>query len=338
MLTQRRGEILRIIVSEYISGAVPVASETIARKYRLGVSPATIRNEMTRLEDEGYIIRPHTSAGAIPSDKGYRYYVESLVDEAELAVAEQFLIRHLFHQVEMKLEEWTELAAAILAGLVRNVAVVTLPKAAQPRLKHLELVALQDFLALLVVVLRETKLKRQLLFFDQAVSQWELDALAGKLNAALSGLTWPEILARVSEPSPIEEEAINALVRIMQEEEERRYEEHCLDGLRHILSQPEFSSSRKVLDIMGVLEGKNLSRVIPPHVLDSNGVHVIIGAENTEEVMRDCSVVATRYGIPGEVCGAIGVVGPTRMQYSRAISSVRYLASVMSGLVSEIYR
>ena len=337
MLSERKEKILTVIVGEYIFRASPVGSQTIALRHGLGISPATVRNEMARLEEDGYIVRPHVSGGGVPSDKGYRYYVESLVREGELPVEERLMISHLFHQVETELEEWTRLAASLLARMVHNLAIVTSPKAVESRLKHLELVAVQDFLALLIVLLREARLKNQLLSFDEAISQEELSLISNKLNAAFRGLTRSQILARSVELSPVEERVTTAVVQMMEVEDEHRFEEPHIEGLSHMLIQPEFASSEKLLSLMQVLEGRKLAGSILSQALSGEGVQVIIGAENKEDVMQGCSMVVTRYGIPGEVNGALGVVGPTRMQYGRAISAVRYIGSLMSELVGELY-
>ncbi len=183
MLSARTWIILKSIVSQYIDTAVPVSSQSITNNYDLAVSPATIRNEMAHLEQEGYITRPHPSAGSIPSDKGYRFYVESLSD-VKLPLAEQRLISHLFHQVEGDLEEWLSLTANLIARLAQNVAVVTMPKPGDCQFKHLELVALQDSLVLVILVLHGAKVKQQLINFDQVISQLQLTATANKLNAA----------------------------------------------------------------------------------------------------------------------------------------------------------
>jgi heat-inducible transcriptional repressor len=336
MLTSRRQRILNIIISEYISKGVPVSSDVVARK-GLGVSPATIRNEMMELEDEGYITHPHTSAGRIPTDKGYRHYIESLMSYFQLSPAEQFLIRHQFHQVERAVEEWTRLAASILSGMVRNAAIVTLPKPVEPRLKHLELISLHETLALLVLVLREAKLRQQLLTLDEAVSQEELSACARKLTSAYAGSTASEISAKELKPSPLEEQVVRAILQIMQAEEEEEYEEPYVDGLRHMLKQPEFASRDRMAAIMEVFEQRSLLKLFLPRLLTGEGVRVVIGRENKEDVMRDCSVVIARYGIPGEVSGALGVMGPTRMPYERAIPTVHFVSKVMSELVSELY-
>jgi len=336
MLFPRTEAILKSIVGEYIAKATPVPSETIARDCKLGISPATIRNEMAYLEQEGYIFRPHPSAGSIPSDKGYRYYVESLKGVG-LPLAERRLISHLFHQVERELEEWLSLSATLIAQLVQNVAVVTMPKPVDCQFKYLELVALQDLLALVVLVLRGARVRQQLITFDQVMSQPGLTAIANKLNAAYSGLTGSQILAKDIELSPSERQVTDCLIKIMQAEDEQEYEKPYLDGLHFMLNQPEFAHSQRMLALVELVEHRNLLKTIVPQRLASYGVQVIIGKENKEEVIHDYSVVICRYGLPKEAVGTIGVFGPTRMPYARTISTVDYLSSVLDRLVAELY-
>ncbi len=336
MLSPRAGTILKSIVGQYIVKGMPISSQSITNDYELGVSPATIRNEMAHLEQEGYIIRPHPSAGSIPSDKGYRYYVETLTD-IELPLTEQRLISHLFHQVEKELEEWLRLAAALTARLVQNVAVVTMPKPANCHFKHIELVALQDSLALVVLVLHGARVKQQLIIFDQVITQSELTATANKLNAAYSGLTRPQILAKATGLSAAEQQVSDCLIKIMQAEDEQEYEEPYLDGLHFMINQPEFALSHRVLALMELIEQRNLLKAIIPPEPASHGVQIIIGKENKAEVIHDYSVVIRQYGLPDEAVGTIGIVGPTRMPYARAISTVGYLSSVLSEMVAELY-
>ena len=336
MFSPRTETILKSIVGQYITRAVPVSSEAIAHEYELGVSPATIRNEMVHLEREGYITRHYTSSGSIPSDKGYRFYVETL-SGIELPPAEQLLISHLFHQVERELEKWLSLASTLLARLAQNAAIVTMPKPIDCQFKHLELVALQDLLALVVLVLRGAKVKQQLTTLDQVVSQPELTAIANKLNAAYSGLTRLQILAKAIELSVTEQQIIDCLIKIMQAEDEQEDEEPYLHGLPFMLSQPEFAHSHRILALMELVEHRNLLRIIVPQGAVSQGVQVVIGKENKAEVIQNYSVVISQYGLPKEAIGTIGVVGPTRMPYARTISTVGYLSSVLSGLVTSLY-
>ncbi len=174
MLPSRTETVLKTIVRRYIEEAVPVASQSLVGLSGLNVSSATLRNEMAYLEKEGYILRPHTSAGSVPTDKGYRYYVETLGD-LELPLVEQRLISHLFHQVERRLEEWLILTARLLARLVQTAVVVSKPKAKNSRLKHLELVSLKDTLALLILILYGARIKQELISFDRAMSISELE-------------------------------------------------------------------------------------------------------------------------------------------------------------------
>ncbi len=336
MLSFRTEKVLKSIVGQYIVRATPVPSQSIIKDYELKVSPATIRNEMAYLEQEGYITRCHPSAGSIPSDKGYRYYVESLSD-IELPLAEQRLIRHLFHQIEKELEEWLRLTAKLLAQLVQNMAIVTTPKPANCQFKHLELIALQDSLALIVLILHAAKVKQQLITFDQLMPQLKLTAIANKLNIAYSDLTSSQILAKGIKLSPIEQQLTDCLLKMMQAEDEQKHEEPYLDGLHFMLNQPEFAHNQRMLPLMELVDHRNLLRIIAPQGLTSHGVQVVIGKENKAEVIQDYSVVISRYGLAKEAAGTIGVIGPTRMPYARAISTVSYLSSVLSGLMAELY-
>lgn len=336
MLSVRTGKILNSIVGQYIDRAVPVPSQVIASDPEMGVSPATVRNEMAYLEQEGYLIRPHTSAGCIPSDKGYRYYVES-IENVKLPPAEERLISHIFHQVEKEVEAWLRLTATLLARLVQNVAVVSLPKSADCKLKHMELLALQDTLALAVVVLYGARVKQKLLAFDQAVSQSSLTIISNKLNAAYSGLTNQQISAKDMELSPLEQQVTDHLIEIMQAEDMQEYEEPLLDGWHFMLNQPEFSHSDRMRTLMELVEQRSLLKVIIPEGLSQQAVHVIIGEENRVKAIQNCSVVISQYGLPDEATGTLGVVGPTRMPYSHAIPTVHYLSSVLSELVAGLY-
>lgn len=336
MLTPRAETILKSIVTQYITKATPVPSQSVCNNYELEVSPATIRHEMARLEQEGYTTRPHPSAGSVPSDKGYRYYVGSLT-EVVLPLTEQRLIGHLFHQVKREQEEWLPLAATIMARLAQNVAVVTRPKPVGCQFKHLELVALQDSRVLVVLVLRGARVKQQLVTFDPAISQPGLTALANKLNEAYSGLTSSQISAKEIELSPAEQELTDCLIEMTRSEDMMEYEEPYLDGWHFTLNQPEFTHTSQMLDLMELVEYRGLLRNISPQELSIHEVRVTIGKENRAEAIHHCSVVISRYGLPEEAEGIIGVIGPTRMPYAYTISTVSYLSSVLGEMVAELY-
>ncbi|MBI3040073.1 MAG: heat-inducible transcription repressor HrcA, partial [Chloroflexi bacterium] len=293
-------------------------------------------NEMAHLEQEGYITRPHPSAGSIPADKGYRCYVESLGD-IRLPLAEQLRVSHLFHQVEKELDEWLNLAATLLSQMVQNVAVVTLPKPEACQFKHLELVSLQDSMALVILVLSGARVRQQLVTFEQIISQAELTAIANKLSTAYAGLTGSQILAKGTGLSPTEQPITECLLKVMEVEAAQEYEEHYFNGLHFVLNQPEFTHSQRMLTLVELVEQRNLLKSIVPLELTSNRVQVIIGKENKTEAIQDFSVVIIQYGLPKKAVGTIGVIGPTRMPYARTIATVSYLSSVLNVLIARLY-
>jgi heat-inducible transcriptional repressor len=321
---------------------MPVGSKTVVRRYGLPISAATVRSEMARLEDEGYITHPHTSAGRIPSDKGYRFYVESLMEEEELPWNEKQAIQHRLYGMARTatgraelVEDQARMAAAVLAESVRNAAVATAPRAPRCRLQHLELVELPPPpRVLLVAVFAEAYVRQRILSVAEEPDQDELATTAGRLSESYSGLTSEEV--RISEPmaSTLDEQVTEAVAELMSEEDQALFDQAYLDGLRNVLSQPEFAQTDAVIDLLCVLEEGNLMKAIPFESL-GEGVMVVIGQENREDVMRRCSVVLTRYGTPGAAVGALAVLGPTRMAYSRVIPTVRYLSSLMGRLVAQ---
>jgi heat-inducible transcriptional repressor len=337
MLAPRADMLLRALVSRYITQAVPISSQSLISDGELDVSSATIRNELARLEKSGYIIRPYTSSGSIPTDKGYRYYVESLPSEA-LPQEEQRLVVHLFHQVERRLDEWLALAAALIARLSRNMAIVTGPKPADCKLKHLELVALQDSSALVVLVLHGARVKQRLVNFEKPVSQTELSEIAAKLRTRYAGLTSAEISRKMTdELLPKERVVTDCLVEMMAAEDKSDYTESYFDGLHFMLNQPEFVNNPHIADMVEMVEHKSiLSAVLPPGFV-REGVRVVIGKENKAEVAHNYSLVIGRYGLLDEVTGTLGVIGPTRMPYDRTISVVSYFSYVLNRLMAELY-
>ncbi len=336
MLSHRSATILKSIVEHYIDRAVPVPSQSIIHSYGLEVSSATIRNEMMQLEREGYIIRPHTSAGSIPSDKGYRFYVETLSD-IRLPVNQERMVSHLFHQVETRLEEWARLTATILAHLAQNMAVVATAKSTRSVFKHLELVSIQERTALMVLVLHGARVRQQLLTFNRDTSQEELSTASNKLNGNFAGLMSGQIDAGKLTLSDVERQAVDTVLAIMKAEDAVTYEETYMEGLQFIFNKPEFSGAQQALTLVDLLEQKNLMRLILPRELDEPGVHVIIGQENEARSIHNLSVILSQYGLPGEAVGCIAVIGPTRMPYVRSIASVGYLSDILTRLIARLY-
>ena len=347
MLTRRAGSVLNILVNEYISTASPVASEEIARLSPDKVSPATVRNTMSRLTEEGYISRPHVSAGAVPSDRGYRYYVESLEELPKLSSGLQQQIHRHFDQADPDMAAWSRRCAAILSRITTNMAIVTVPQTRATRLKRIQLVYLEDFTALLIIVLQEARLLRRLLSLEEPTSQDALNQLANGLNASFSGLNRAEIEQTTGvgnrEFNPLEERVRQNTLAMLREADSGdagdtdAAPEHYVDGLRWLVNQPEMAQGRQVRELVELLEERALLGSVLSELPEGGDIAVYIGGENQEEPLRPFGVILCRYGIPHQASGAICVIGPTRMSYAEAISGVGFLSSFMSRLVLELY-
>jgi heat-inducible transcriptional repressor len=337
MLSQRQQKILDNIILQYVTRAKPVPSQSIISDFSLGVSSATIRAEMAHLEEAGYILRPHTSAGSIPTDKGYRYYVET-IGNIQLPQAEQEQLRHLFNRMEGEFDHWLDLAASILAGMVHNTAVVSAPRSTFCTFKHLELVSLQDLMVLLILVLNGARVRQLLITLDHPIDQAALTTLSNKLSSLYSGLNAQEISGVNKELGLAEQKMTEHILKIMEDEDEHDTPEPYLDGLHFLFSQPEFVNNRGLaLSLMELIEEGHLLRSIVPPEFTGRRVEVIIGKENRSKPIHEYSIILSRYGTPHRASGTIGVIGPTRMPYARAIATVSFLTSVLSRLVDDLY-
>ncbi|MCZ7571941.1 MAG: heat-inducible transcriptional repressor HrcA [Ardenticatenaceae bacterium] len=337
-LSERQQAILGILVREYIATAQPVGSKTMVEKYGLSVSSATIRSEMAALEEMDYLTHPHTSAGRVPTEHGYRYFVERLMEQSDLPEAEQRLIRHQFHQARMDLEQWMKLAAAVLAHTTHTASLVTVPRAQLSRLKHLELIDISEALVLVIVVLSEGLVRQQMVRQSQPpLSSEQLTVVSNKLNAQLAGLNRIEIGNRSIELTLFEARVRETLVEVLERVDTRSVTELYRDGLIHILRQPEFAAADSVRQILEIIEERSLLENIAAEVMRGGGLQVIIGGEGRWREISEVSMVMAPYGVEGRTAGMMGVVGPMRMPYGRAISTVRFVASLMSRLLAGVY-
>lgn len=345
-LSPRKQEILRALVEEYIHSATPVASETLVRKYGLNFSSATVRHELAGLEETNLIYQPHTSAGRVPTDLGYRYFVEHLMQESALSLDEQRLIRHQFYQVQDQLDQWVRLTAAVMAHLLHSAAVMTPPRSSEGRLKHFEVLSVTELSAHLVLVLTDGTVKQQRLLLDTPIEQEEFSRSALQLNQLFADQNASEIQALLEkyDLSPGERLIGTTIARILGQHGDPIGDTFYREGVVNILDQPEFTSmgpeqerSERVRKVMSVLEQHRFLPALTTHLRDVNGVQVIIGGENEWDEMKDVSLVVARYGQEGKIGGLLGVIGPTRMQYGRAIAVVRYMTRVMNELLAEMY-
>jgi heat-inducible transcriptional repressor len=338
-LTPRQQTIMGLVIREYVARVHPISSKILLDRYNLGVSSATVRNEMAQLEELGYLTHPHTSAGRVPTDKGYRFFVERLLGEVTLPVAEQRTITHQFHQARLDLGQWMRLAVATLARTSSNAALATAPQAERSRFKHMELISTQGRLVLLILVLQGGNVQQEMLTLAEPLTQEELSQTADILNQVCAGLSVTEIRARVHNLPVFETEICELVLGVMERADTYVTGEVYRDGLTEMLSQPEFTGLEGSQGALRLLEerrflDKFLTETLSPNV---GGVRVIIGGEGRWEELSNCSMVLARYGVTGFVTGALGVLGPTRMSYGRAISAVRFVAELMSDLVYEMY-
>ncbi len=344
ILSERRKAILRAIVQEYIATARPVASDTVARNYALGVSSATIRNEMAVLEDIGYIHQLHTSAGRVPSEQGYRFYVEHLMEEPALTNDEQRTIAHQFHQANLELGEWLRLAAAILAQSVQNAAMVTAPRAQQTRFKHLELISIQESLALLVAVFDGGMVQQQMFVPAIPATQDDLTGVSARVNRMLEGRALGTVanVRGSAEGASLEAQVLDLVTRMMRDLDEQSNGDVFVDGLDQILSQPEFSLAPRgqgeagnVLQVVQLVQQGLLFNEMIRQLADLDGLQIIIAGDGQRAEMRQVSIVLSRYGSPA-VGGLLGVLGPTRMHYGRAVSVVRFVSGILGEMATEL--
>ena len=345
-LTARQETILGLTVQEFIANKQPVGSQYLVEKFDLPMSSATVRAEMAALEEMGYLDHPHTSAGRIPTEEGYRYFVQRLIGETYLPVREQRMIRHQFHQTRLDIEQWMRLAAAVLARTARSAALVTAPHMHQSRFKHIELISTQGSVVLLVLVLGSGEVLQQMLTLAQSFSQEELSQSANLLNNACHGLSSREIAVAFSS-LPVLEREIGLIIReLMSRADERVASRVFQDGLSNLFEVPDperadtFSQGIRLLEERTFLEEvlrRSLNMTQP--ALDTGGetVQVLIAGEGRWEELKNWSMVLARYGLSGYAVGALGVFGPTHMHYGRAISAVRYVAGLMTELMRQLY-
>lgn len=330
----RKQKILEAIVHDYISTAEPVGSRTISRKYNIGVSPATIRNEMADLEEMGLIEQPHTSAGRIPSDAGYRYYVDCLMERATLAYEAQLLIESTFKSKIKQLEDLIQLSLKVLSQMTNYASLILAPHFGKSTLQLIQLMLIEPGKALIVVVTDGGRIENRILDVPESVTKTDLELVSQILNDKFKGLTvndWEkailkDVYSQLVKQQKVLSLAIELLSSVLNEETEDKV---YLGGTLNILNQPEFRDVGKVKKLFELLEKEEvLSNLLKEE--HQEGVHVRIGAENKLEVIQECSIITATYKLDGEVLGTIGVLGPTRMQYPQAMSIVEFLTKTLN--------
>jgi len=339
----RKQQVLMAIIADYISTAEPVGSRTIARKFDLGVSPATIRNEMSDLEDLGYIEQPHTSAGRVPSQKGYRYYVDFLMKKKDLTSQEEEIIRRGYEKKIKDIGQVVNRTSSILSQMTNFTSMIMTPRADTSAFKHIKLVLMNQGQAMIIVVLSTGALQHNMIQVPEEVTQVDLDTISEVFNAKLQGLTIDkikltlirEIYFELSRHKNILDLAMHLIQQgLTLNREDKIY----MGGVFNILNQPEFHNIEKVKSLLGLLEHEDLLRSLLERSTSGEGVTVRIGSEmNTEEV-KECSVVVATYHVDGKPVGTMGVLGPTRMDYAWVISVVEHMTRNLSDTLEKMFK
>jgi heat-inducible transcriptional repressor len=332
-LDPRARQVLGAVVREYIATAEPVASTQLVRGYKLDVSPATVRNELAALEEAGLLTHPHTSAGRVPTDLGYRYFIETLMPTTSLRPEEQVTVSHQFQQALQDTAAWLRVAASSLARLTAEASIVTTPASKRTTLRHVEVVPIHERRVLLVAVVAGGAVRQQILELGTPTTAEQLRALSSRLTASLGGATATTVHDTSNAEKGADADITGALARILDEYDTVRAREVYVDGFQNILAKPEFAESDRSRAMLSLFEDHTRLSEILPLDLGDGEVHITIGREHRHESLRDCSLVIGRYGASADVVGFVGVVGPTRMDYARSIGAVRYVGSLMSDLV-----
>ncbi|HET9906567.1 MAG TPA: heat-inducible transcriptional repressor HrcA [Anaerolineales bacterium] len=337
-LSERQKTLLLLIIRDYIESAQPVGSKRLAEHYHISLSTATIRNEMGALTEMGYLRQPHTSAGRVPTEEGYRYFVSQMMHNAELPETIQRTISHQFHQSRADMNQWMTLAASVLAHQSQGVSVVTAPHAEQSRYKHVELISTQGRQVLMVLVMVGGEVSQQILTLAEPVSQERLSQTAARLNGLLAGLAADSIASLPTRSDALDQDILTLILQDMRRTANQDSGEIFTDGLTNVLSEPEFSDSDEARRALKLFEERStLRNLLARTATNSNigGLQVLIGGEGEWEELKQCSIVLARYGVPGMATGTLGVLGPMRMSYAKTIPTVRYVAGLLSDLVND---
>ena len=329
MLTERQKKILQIIIEDYIATAEPVGSRTIARNHGLGLSPATIRNEMSDLELLGYLEQPHTSAGRVPSAQAYRFYVDSLMEPGILTYKDRALIDGWYLERKRDIDDIFRSTAKILSRMTQNVSMVLANKHSAANFKYMKFLPLDDSHAILCIVTDDGEMDNCLVNIPLGMRPEDLDYLAGRISRMLSGRSMLAIseedlnaaYLNVTKDKVLLSPLNSAIKKMAAESAEQKV---FLGGAKQLLNQPEFRDVERVKDLLGILEEERVVKDLLAAGTDS-GMRITIGSENKFSGIKDCSMVQATYRLNGEIVGTMAVLGPTRMEYGKVMAVMNYL-------------
>ena len=333
-LSERKLKILQAIIADFIRTAEPVGSRTLSKNYDLGISPATIRNEMSDLEELGYLTHPHTSSGRVPSEKAYRLYVNQMMNKHELTIEQKSSIAAQLNDSVTELENMVQRAAHVLSEITNLTAFAMTPRKDLDTLKYINLLPVDDYTAVLMLVSESGKVSNKAVRFDKAVSEETLRILAKTMTYNYRGKTLSEALTQdIIEDVQTDAEAMGMLENNIKPSFVKTLEDMLnvnlyMDGLTNIFSLPEYNDLDKARMFLEMVNKKeDFTKTL---INRENGVIITIGNENQDELLSDCSVITATYHVNGKQLGKIGVIGPTRMQYDEVTSVIEYLTDNIS--------
>lgn len=339
-LDQRKQRVLKAVIDDYIESAEPVGSRTLARKYNLGVSPATIRNEMADLEMLGYLEHLHTSSGRVPSSKGYRFYVDGLIPPKPVSDEEKALIDRWYKGRVQRIEEVFQETARIISQVTRNVSLVLAPQMTQAHFHCLQFLPLDDRRVITVLMTDAGFIENKILAMPDGASFEDFQRMAAVINKNLAGHTLRTIehhsMAEIKDEiqdQQLYEAALGIIHRALDSSKRERL---YLGGTTQMLAQPEFHDVEKVKDTLLMLEEEELMKDIL-HAHMGDGLGVIIGQENEDIHFKDSSLITATYHLDGELLGTIAVLGPTRMEYAKAMSLLEYMNTNLTDVIKRFH-
>ena len=334
-MDERKQRILQALILDYIATGDPVGSRTIAKKYKLGVSSATIRNEMADLEEMGLIEQPHTSAGRIPSQFGYRYYVDCLMEKKPLPEQVKKYIQDILSDKISEMEALIQLSSKLLSQLTNYTSLVMVPSLGKNKLTHIQLLPLDNNKVVLVVVLDNGHVEHRSLELPFPIRDEDVYYISQILNNNLQGLSIEKcksgLLKTLYNELAQQKHFLNEIMEIIEtalvaKDDHKVY----LGGMLNMLEQPEFKDVDKVKDLLELLEEEKVLKDVLAGAGQETGIKVKIGSENPYEEMKNCSLITATYELDGKVIGTLGVLGPTRMEYSKAVSIVEFLTYALT--------
>ena len=337
ILDDRKFMILKAIIDDYIMTAMPVGSRTVSRKQGVGFSPATIRNEMSDLEELGYLAQPHTSAGRVPSQKAYRLYVDSLLNSGEMSAEEKLRIEDYIQRRSGQVEDVIRAAADVLADATQYTSVIVAPHIQSLRIRRVQLVPVDEGTALMIVVTSAGIIKDALIGIPQDMSSDNLYAISEMLTRELQDHTLNDvrqIFARVFRDMSMNRRLLGGVMKVMEEKlVEDAPEDIVIGGTTKMLNYPEYSDIEKAKNFLSLFENKDRLAGL----LKSSGgmdITIRIGSENKIDALKDCSLVTATYRVGSSASGTLGIIGPTRMNYRRVVTIMEFMGNVISKMLS----